>query len=214
MDVALAVRGVVIGFSIAMPVGPIGVLCIRRTLAEGRLSGLFTGLGAAAADAVYGAIAALGLTALTDALVEGQTWIRLVGGAFLLYLGVKTFRAKPAERAAETRVPAGGSRRAGLPGAFASTFLLTLTNPMTILSFVAVFAALGLGTTDPDPLSAAGLVLGVFVGSALWWLTLSGSVSLLRSRFDERGLRWVNRLSGAVILAFGGLAIASLLFPG
>lgn len=212
VDVALAVRGVVIGFSIAAPVGPIGVLCIRRTLAEGRLSGLFTGLGAATADAVYGAIAALGLTALTDALVGGQVWIRLIGGAFLLYLGAKTFRAKPADRAAEARAPE-GSRRAGLLGAFASTFLLTLTNPMTILSFVAVFAALGLGTTDPDPLSAAGLVLGVFVGSALWWLTLSGGVSLFRSRFDERGLQWVNRLSGAVIVVFGVVAIASLLFP-
>ena len=105
------------------------------------------------------------------------------------------------------------SRRAGLFGAFASTFLLTLTNPMTILSFVAVFAALGLGTTNPDPLSAAGLVVGVFVGSALWWLTLSAGVSLFRSRFDERGLRWVNRLSGAIIVAFGLAAIASLLFP-
>lgn len=206
MDVALVVRGLVIGFSIAAPVGPIGVLCIRRTLAEGRLSGLLTGLGAATADAVYGAIAALGLTALTDALVGGQLWIRLIGGSFLIYLGVRTFLAKPSERAAATRPGA------GLLSAYASTFLLTLTNPMTILSFVAVFAAMGLGTTHPEPLSAAALVLGVFVGSALWWLTLSGAVSLLRSRFDERGLQWVNRASGAVITAFGILAIGSLLF--
>ena len=215
MDIALAVRGVVIGFSIAAPVGPIGVLCIRRTLAEGRMAGLFTGLGAAAADAFYGAIAALGLTALTDALVGGQVWIRLIGGAFLLYLGVKTFRAEPLDRPASQDGPAGSaiSSRGGLMGAFASTFLLTLTNPMTILSFVAVFAALGLGTTDPDPLSAAGLVLGVFVGSALWWLTLSGATGLFRSRLDRRGLLWVNRLSGTVIVTFGVAAIASLLFP-
>ena len=218
MDIALAVRGVVIGFSIAMPVGPIGVLCIRRTLAEGRMAGLFTGLGAATADAFYGAIAALGLTALTDALVGGQVWIRLIGGAFLLYLGVKTFRAEPLDRPASQDGqdrPAGSaiSSRAGLMGAFASTFLLTLTNPMTILSFVAVFAALGLGTTDPDPLSAAGLVLGVFVGSALWWLTLSGATGLFRARMNRRGLLWVNRLSGTVIVTFGVAAIASLLFP-
>jgi threonine/homoserine/homoserine lactone efflux protein len=206
VDAALVVRGVVIGFSIAAPVGPIGVLCIRRTLADGRASGLLTGLGAATADAVYGGIAALGLTALTDALVGGQVWIRLIGGAFLLYLGARTFLAKPADRAAAA------SGRAGLLGAFASTFVLTLTNPMTILSFVAVFAALGLGTTHPDPASAAGLVLGVFVGSALWWLTLSGAVSLFRSRFDERRLRWVNRLSGAIIAGFGATAIGSLLF--
>jgi threonine/homoserine/homoserine lactone efflux protein len=228
MDAALVVRGIVIGFSIAAPVGPIGVLCIRRTLADGRASGLLTGLGAATADAVYGAIAALGLTALTDALVGGQNWIRLIGGAFLLYLGVRTFLAKPSERAAEApreeehsgrgRASAGALRRRSASGhmrlvsAFVSTFVLTLTNPMTILSFVAVFAALGLGTTHPDPLSAAGLVLGVFVGSALWWLTLSGAVSLFRSRFDERGLVWVNRVSGAVITAFGLAAAGSLLF--
>lgn len=234
MDVALVVRGVVIGFSIAAPVGPIGVLCIRRTLAEGRASGLLTGLGAATADAVYGAIAALGLTALTDALVGGQSWIRLIGGVFLLYLGVRTFVAKQAKRPAEVSAPGVGAREggtsamvrgvsgsdrdahgpsgAGLLGAFASTFLLTLTNPVTILSFVAVFAALGLGTAYPEPVSAAGLVLGVFVGSALWWLTLSGAVSLLRGRFDARGLRWVNRVSGATIAAFGLAAIGSLLF--
>jgi threonine/homoserine/homoserine lactone efflux protein len=226
MDAALVVRGIVIGFSIAAPVGPIGVLCIRRTLADGRASGLLTGLGAATADAVYGAIAALGLTALTDALVGGQIWIRLIGGAFLLYLGVRTFLAKPAERAAdvvqEERHSEGAGGAPGRPGgdaferrrllgAFASTFVLTLTNPMTILSFVAVFAALGLGTTHPAPLSAAGLVFGVFVGSALWWLTLSGAVSLFRSRFDERGLVWVNRVSGAVIAAFGLAALGSLL---
>jgi threonine/homoserine/homoserine lactone efflux protein len=213
MDTALVVRGIVIGFSIAAPVGPIGVLCIRRTLADGRASGLLTGLGAATADAVYGAIAALGLTALTDALVGGQIWIRLIGGAFLLYLGVRTLLAKPSERAASV---AGEEKRSeglrDLLGAFASTFVLTLTNPMTILSFVAVFAALGLGTTHPDPLAAAGLVLGVFVGSSLWWLTLSGATSLFRSRFDERGLAWVNRISGAVIATFGLAAVGSLLF--
>jgi threonine/homoserine/homoserine lactone efflux protein len=199
-------RGIVIGFSIAAPVGPIGVLCIRRTLADGRAAGLATGLGAATADSLYGCLAAFGLTALTGALVGAQTWIRLIGGAFLLYLGVRTFLAKPSSRAAEAR----GS---GLLSAYASTFLLTLTNPMTILSFVAVFAALGLGTTHPEPLAAAVLVLGVFVGSAIWWLTLSSGVSVFRSRFDEARLRWVNRISGGVITAFGAAAILTLLAP-
>ena len=200
MNLGLLLRGIVIGFSIAAPVGPIGVLCIRRTLADGRAAGLATGLGAATADSLYGCLAAFGLTALTGALVGAQTWIRLIGGAFLLYLGVRTFLAKPSGRAAEAR----GS---GLLSDYASTFLLTLTNPMTILSFVAVFAALGLGTTHPEPLAAAVLVLGVFVGSAIWWLTLSGGVSLLRTRFDEAKLRWVNRASGAIITAFGAAAI-------
>ena len=204
MNFGLFIRGVIIGFSIAAPVGPIGVLCIRRTLTDGRAAGLATGLGAATADSLYGCLAAFGLTALTGALVGAQMWIRLIGGAFLLYLGVRTFFAKPSRRAAEAR----GS---GLLSAYASTFLLTLTNPMTILSFVAVFAALGLGTTHPEPLAAAVLVLGVFVGSAIWWLTLSGGVSVFRSRFDEAKLRWVNRISGCVIAAFGAAAILTLL---
>jgi threonine/homoserine/homoserine lactone efflux protein len=202
MHLGLLVRGVVIGFSIAAPVGPIGVLCIRRTLADGRLMGLATGLGAATADAIYGCMAAFGLTALTDRLVGAGMWIRLIGGAFLLYLGVRTLLAKPGDRAAA----ASGS---GLAGAYLSTFVLTLTNPMTILSFLAVFAALGLCSTHPEPLAAVSLVLGVFLGSALWWLGLSGAVSMLRSRFDTRELRWVNLASGVVIVAFGVIAIAS-----
>ena len=195
-------RGVLIGFSIAAPVGPIGVLCIRRTLADGPAAGLATGLGAASADAIYGMVAAFGLTWITGLLLGGQAWIRIVGGAFLLYLGLRTFFARPGER------PATASG-AGLAAAYASTFLLTLTNPMTILSFVAVFAALGLGTARTDPASAAALVLGVFAGSALWWLTLSGLVGAFRARFDARALRWVNRVSGAIIVAFGILAVGA-----
>jgi len=197
-------RGAVLGFSIAAPVGPIGVLCIRRTLAEGRLSGLATGLGAAAADGLYGAVAALGLTWVTSLLVGQQSWIKLVGGAFLVWLGVRTFVARPSDRAAE----AGAT---GLLGAFVSTFGLTLTNPMTILSFVAVFAGLGLGAeATASPATALLLVAGVVVGSAAWWLALSAAVDLLRGRFDAAGLLWVNRFSGIVIGGFGLVALASL----
>ncbi len=202
MDVGLFLEGVIIGFAIAAPVGPIGVLCIRRTLAEGRASGFVSGLGAATADAVYGAIAAFGLTLITDFLLGGASWLRLVGGAFLLFLGVKTFFARPAERAAEAR----GS---GLPGAYASTLFLTLTNPTTILSFAAIFAGLGVGAAS-DALSAALLVLGVFLGSAAWWLMLSGGIGLFRSKFSTGGLRWVNRVSGTIIAAFGVLALSGL----
>lgn len=126
------------GFAIAAPVGPIGVLVIRRSLAEGRASGLASGLGAATADAAYGALAGFGLTVVTAFLVEGQGWLRLVGGAFLCYLGVRTLLARPAEEATDVREKGGG-----LVGAYASTFLLTLTNPTTILSFAAVFAGMG-----------------------------------------------------------------------
>ena len=202
MDVGLFLEGIIIGFAIAAPVGPIGVLCIRRTLAEGRASGFVSGLGAATADAVYGAIAAFGLTLITDFLLGGASWLRLVGGAFLLFLGVKTFLARPAERAAE-------ARGAGLPGAYASTFFLTLTNPTTILSFAAIFAGLGV-TGANDALSAALLVLGVFLGSAAWWLVLSGGTGLFRPKLSAGGLRWVNRVSGTIIAAFGVLALSGL----
>jgi threonine/homoserine/homoserine lactone efflux protein len=208
----LFLRGLIIGFSIAAPVGPIGVLCIRRTLAEGRLSGLASGLGAASADAVYGSIAAFGLSAISSLLVGGQVWLRLIGGLFLCYLGMRTFLAAPAER------PVEGMPR-GLAGAFASTFALTLSNPLTILSFAAIFAGLGAsasgtglpGAGGSDLFSPLLVVLGVFCGSALWWLLLSGGVSLLRWRFNPTALRWVNRISGIVIAAFGLVMLAGLL---
>src|ERR1700691_443120 len=153
-------QGVIIGFSIAAPVGPIGVLCIRRSLAEGRTIGLATGLGAATADAAYGGVAGFGLTVVSGFLVGHRVWLGFLGGLFLCYLGVRTFLSKPSEKAAEVR---GG----GLLSAYLSTFFLTLTNPMTILSFVAVFAGFGLGAS-PDYLSASVLVAGAVAGSALW----------------------------------------------
>jgi threonine/homoserine/homoserine lactone efflux protein len=197
-------KGVIIGFSIAAPVGPIGVLCIRRSLAEGRQIGLATGLGAATADAAYGCVAGFGLTVISSFLVGQRFWLSLIGGLFLCYLGVRTFISKPAEQAAEVR---GG----GLFSAYLSTLFLTLTNPMTILSFVAVFAGFGLGAS-PDYLSASVLVAGVFVGSALWWLLLSSGVALFRQRVSANLMQGVNRLSGGVILAFGLYALSTLFF--
>jgi threonine/homoserine/homoserine lactone efflux protein len=198
----LFLRGFIIGLSIAAPVGPIGVLCIRRTLAEGRLNGFLSGLGAATADMLYGAVAAFGLTFITDLLVGQADWLRLIGGIFLLYLGIRTFLAKPAERAAQTS-------RTGLFGSYLSTFFLTITNPMTILSFIAIFAGLRLGDTNGDYTSAAFMVLGVFLGSAAWWLGLSFGVGLLRERFTPAWMAWVNRFSGLIIITFGLLALST-----
>ena len=202
MDIAFLLRGLVIGFSIAAPVGPIGVLCIRRTLADGRASGLASGLGAATADAVYGCIAGFGLTFLSNFLVNQQTWLRVIGGLFLCYLGARTFLSRPTEQA---RVAKG----IGFARAFASTFFLTLTNPMTIISFAAIFAGLGLASSGGSYLSAAILVSGVFAGSAFWWLILIGGVGIFREKFSRNGMRWVNRVSGAIIAGFGILALAS-----
>ena len=205
MDFSFLISGIIIGFSIAAPVGPIGVLCIRRTLAEGRLHGLVSGLGAATADAVYGCIAAFGLTFISDVLVQQQLWLRIIGGAFLIFLGVKTILSKPSEKPPS-------EKRTGLLTAYGSTFFLTLTNPVTILSFAAIFAGIGLGSAVADYGSAALLVFSVFAGSALWWLILSGIVSLLRNRVTPLVLRWINRVSGAIIMGFGVVILISLLF--
>lgn len=202
---AFLFKGILIGFSIAAPVGPIGVLCIRRTLAAGRLHGLASGLGAATADAFYGCVAGFGLTFISSFLVDQQVWLRLGGGLFLCYLGVRTLLARPAETAA----PVGGN---GLLSAYVSTFFLTLTNPVTILAFAAIFAGLGVTAAGGDYGAAGALVAGVFIGSATWWLALSGGVSLLRAQLTAARLRWVNRLSGLVIIGFGLSALVSLAF--
>jgi threonine/homoserine/homoserine lactone efflux protein len=194
-------KGVVLGFAIAAPVGPIGVLCIRRSLADGQLAGLATGLGAATADALYGCVAAFGLTAVSDYLVKQGFWLGLVGGLFLCYLGVRTFLTKTSE------TPAVANRR-GLASAYLSTFLLTVTNPITILSFVAVFAGLGLATSS-NYLTAASLVTGVFIGSGLWWLLLSGATALFRTRVGPSLMIWVNRASGAIIFVLGLYALGT-----
>ena len=192
------------GFSIAAPVGPIGVLCIRRTLTQGKAVGFVSGLGAASADAFFGCVAAFGLTFISTALISQQFWLRLLGGLFLCYLGARTIISKPSQETNQ-------SEGQGMHRAFASTFLLTLTNPMTILSFTAIFAALGLGSASANYFSATLIVVGVFLGSALWWLLLSGGVSLLRSKITHTIFLWVNRGSGMIILLFGILALISTL---
>lgn len=196
-------KGVVLGFSIAAPVGPIGVLCIRRTLGGGMLNGFLSGLGAATADGIYGCIAAFGLTAVSSFLLDKQFVLRLLGGGFLLYLGFFTFRAIPVGNSA-------GESGRSLAGAYFSTFFLTVANPMTILSFLGVFAGLGLAEAGRNVTQAGAMVLGVVSGSMLWWLVLSGMVSLFRSKFDQGKLLWVNRLSGIIIGGFGILSLFSL----
>lgn len=196
-------RGLLIGFAIAAPVGPIGLLCIRRTLAEGQLIGLVSGLGAATADGIYGCVAGLGLAVVAQRLIEQAVWLRLGGGLFLCYLGVKTFLAKPAE------TPASITAR-GLLGAYSSTLVLTLTNPATILSFIAIFAGLGIADPGQNTLSSVAIVAGVFGGSALWWLLLSGGVSLFRSAFTPQRMGWLNKLAGVAIFAFGVVALKGI----
>jgi len=204
VNLAFFLRGLLIGFSIAAPVGPIGVLCIRRTLTRGRLSGYVSGLGAATADSIYGSIAGFGLAFISNFLVSQQVWLRLAGGVFLCYLGIRTFLAKPAG-------PAAPAKENNLLGDYASTFFLTLTNPMTIIAYVAVFAGLGLAGARNTYASAGILVLGVFTGSFLWSFSLCSAVGFFREKFNQRGLAWVNRIAGIIITGFGVFTLLSLL---
>ena len=203
MDISLLLKGLVIGFSIAAPVGPIGGLCIRRTLVQGRLYGFISGLGGATADAIYGAIAGFGLTFISTFLVEQQTWLRLIGGLFLFVLGLKTLFEKSTDQSFS-------DQRNKLIDAYSSTFFLTITNPITIISFAAIFAGLGLASDGRSYFSAGILVLGVFTGSILWWLLLSGGAGIFREKFTLAGLQWINRISGVIIIGFGIYAFLSV----
>lgn len=197
-------KGLIIGFSIALPVGPIGILCIVRSLQEGMWSGFITGVGAATADGIYGAVAAFGLTFVSSFLVEHQLWIRLLGGIFLCYLGIKTFLAQAKLNTTVT------VEKKSVLNAYLTTFFLTVTNPMTILSFVAVFAGLGLGNLHGDYIAASAMVLGVVLGSLIWWLILSTSTGAFRAKVNIKVLQWLNYLSGTIIALFGLVALLSL----
>jgi threonine/homoserine/homoserine lactone efflux protein len=223
MDPSFLIKGLILGFSVAAPVGPIGVLVIRRTLAYGRLIGLATGLGTATADTLYASVAGFGLTSIAVFLTGLRVWLALIGGLFLCYLGIVTLLSRPAtetnplspagERVSTDPLAPPGERvreRGKLLGAYLSSLLLTIANPTTILSFAALFIGFGIASTNRDYASATLLVLGVFTGSALWWLILSGVTNLLRSRFDARWLLWVNRISGLIILAAGLVALWTL----
>jgi threonine/homoserine/homoserine lactone efflux protein len=203
MEFTILLKGIFIGFAMAVPVGPIGIMCIRKTLAEGRLRGLIIGIGAATADMLYGCVAAFGLTIISNTLVSQKIWIRLIGGALLLFLGVRTFRTRPAD-------PNILINSSGILRSYLTTVFLTLTNPMTIFVSIAIFAAVGLGT-GLGYFSAAALVVGVFIGSCLWFLLLSSGVTLFRKKLDLVGLRWVNKIAGILIIISGVYAIASLL---
>ncbi|WP_261303745.1 LysE/ArgO family amino acid transporter [Paenibacillus andongensis] len=197
-------KGILLGLSIAAPVGPIGILCIRRTITLGRLHGFLSGLGAASADAFYGFIAGFGLTLITSFLLDQKSLLQAVGGLFLCYLGVRTFRSKPSANAAK----ASGNT---LFRSYLSTLMLTITNPMTIMSFLGAFAGLGMGDSQTGIASAVVLVIGVFVGSALWWLALSLVIGMFRDRIHVSALGWINRISGVILSVFGLVAIIGLL---
>ncbi|WP_298815652.1 LysE/ArgO family amino acid transporter [Chloroflexus sp.] len=200
----LFIRGMLFGLAIAAPVGPIGLLCIKRTIIDGRIAGFVSGLGAATADAIYGSIAALGLQAISNLILSFSPFLRIVGGLTLLWIGVTTIYAAP-----QTIDIAPAVSRRGLLAAYLSTLFLTLTNPATILIFTVIFAGLGL-SAGMDSLAGITLVAGVAGGSALWWTILSGGVSFARGRVTPLVLRVINLISGVIISGFGVAAFVAL----
>ncbi|GHO46680.1 LysE family translocator [Ktedonospora formicarum] len=200
MNVELFFRTFIIGISIAAAVGPMSLLCIQRTLTRGYLYGLISGLGIASADGLYASVSAFGLTAISNVLISQNWWVHLVGGIFLIYLGCRTALTPPAQKAARTVTVR------DLPHAYGTTLVLTLTNPMTIISFALIFASVGLGNTS-GTVPALGVTLSIFLGSLCWWLVLVSGVSLLRERLTTTWLLWINRLSGGGIVLFGLLIL-------
>lgn len=203
MELLLFLKSLLLGLAIAAPLGPIGALCINRTLERGFSAGMAGGLGTALADGVYATLAALGFAAFSNLLGIVDMPLRLIGGAFMLWLGWKSFKSTRPTTAAKL------STR-NLISTTAATFLLTITNPMTILSFTAIFAGLGLAS-EAGSTGAAMVVSGVFSGSMLWWCALSGGVTLARHRLADAFAKWVSRLSGIVLIAFGLWAAVSVI---
>lgn len=204
MNFALFLKGILMGLALAAPVGPIGLLCIQRTLNEGRIAGFFSGLGATVADMIYGCLAGFGVTFVSSFLVRHQQGLRLIGGVVICYLGLKIFLSKPANQAAAN---AGN----GLIKAFLSTLLLMLSNPLTIAVFMTLFAGMGATSTNGNYFSVAALVCGIAFGSALWWMLLCGGVSLLRHKLTIPRMQWINRIAGMIVVGFGVAALWSLL---
>jgi len=195
-------KGLILGFSIAAPLGPIGLLCIKRTLEGGRWHGVLSGLGAASADAFYGSLAAFGLAALLQHYQWIQTWTQILGGLFIIYLGVRFVLAKEA-----TKEAGDGSATNSLGKVWVTTFLLTLSNPVTIFAFLGMFAGAGVQGTG----SAIWLVLGIFSGSMLWWLVLAQITHWLGKRMSPKVLLWVNRVAGLALVGFGVWSVVSAL---
>lgn len=203
MELIYFFKGLIIGFLMAVPIGPVGILTIRKTLSEGHSRGMIIGLGAATADAFYGSMAAFGLTFISDAIHQQQFWFRLIGGGVLVFFGIRTFLRKKKQAAVATDT-------SGLVRSFFSACFLVLTNPVTIFAFIAVFAAFGLGN-KLDLVSASILVSGVFAGSYLWFLTLSYIATIFRKKLDSDGMRWVNIIAGILIILSGIAALISLI---
>jgi threonine/homoserine/homoserine lactone efflux protein len=195
LDLGLPIRGVAAGLLIAAPVGPVNVLCIQRSLQKGWRSGIISGLGAALVDTLYGGIAGFSISLVIQFLIREQSWIRLIGGILLIGIGAYYYTKPPLSIASEKEEDSAHSD-------LISTFLLTATNPTTVLSFLAILAMLGLGG-HRRLWETSLLVGGIFLGSMTWWVILAIGAHMLRDKVTDNTMRWLNRIGGLAIAAFG-----------
>ncbi|MEA2106166.1 MAG: LysE family translocator [Bacteroidota bacterium] len=207
MEIEFLVKGVIVGFLASIPLGPVGVLCIQRTISKGRVSGLFSGMGAATVDSFFALVAALGLTFIINFIEKQQFYIQLFGGGVLIFLGTRIFNTNPIQQIRRHR-----KKKNKLVEDFFSVLFLTLSNPLAIFLFVAVFAGIGLVTSKDSSIKSSLIIAGVFLGALLWWASLTFFVDLFRKKFRLKQLWWINKIAGILIIVFGVAAMLSVFF--
>ena len=202
MEIEFLIKGLIVGFLASIPLGPVGVLCIQRTINKGRTSGVFSGMGAATVDSFYALVAAFGLTFIINFIVEQQFYIQLIGGGVLIFLGVKIFNTNPIRQIRRHR-----RKKNKLIEDYFSVFLLTLSNPLALFLFVAAFAGIGMVGSDNRSLKSSFIILGVFLGAMIWWFALTFFINLFRKKFRLKQLWWINKIAGLIIIIFGTAAM-------
>lgn len=205
MQVDFIIKGIIVGFLASVPLGPVGVLCIQRTINKGRVSGIFSGMGAATVDAFFAMVAAFGLTFIITFIEEQHFYIQLIGGAVLILLGVNIFRTNPIKQIRRHR-----RKKNKLIEDYFSVLLLTLSNPLAIFLFVAAFAGIGMVSADDKAIKSWLIVAGVFAGAMIWWFTLTFLINIFRKKFRLKQLWWINKIAGLAIIVFGVAAMLSV----
>ena len=207
MEIDFLIKGIIVGFLASIPLGPVGVLCIQRTINKGRTSGLFSGMGAATVDAFFALVAALGLTFIINFIEEQQFYIQMIGGGVLIFLGTRIFNTNPIQQIRRHR-----KKKNKLIEDFISVFFLTLSNPLAIFLFVAAFAGIGVVTSKDSSVKSSLIIAGVFIGATIWWASLTFFVDLFRKKFRLKQLWWINKIAGVIIIIFGIAAMLSVFF--
>jgi len=207
VGVEFLIKGLIVGFLASIPLGPVGVLSIQRTINKGRTSGLISGMGAATVDAFFALVAALGLTYIINFIEQQQFFIQLLGGGVLMLLGTKIFSTNPIKQIRRHR-----RKKNKLIEDYFSVVFLTLSNPLAVFLFIAAFAGIGMVSTDDSPFKSSLIILGVFFGAMLWWFTLTFLIDLFRKKFRLKQLWWINKIAGIVIIVFGIAAMIAVFF--